>query len=116
MILYFQVQFLKLKGTENTKSTIKSALKNERKKKVSSLNIKDKKRKCKELKRDLIESSIDSKRQYQKREYQENPEEENDYKKMNIKKILIQKKNMEKEIPGKFRTKKTMKKAKQGNS
>ena len=33
MTLYFQVQFLKSKRTENTKITIKSALKNERKKK-----------------------------------------------------------------------------------
>ena len=32
MTLYFQIQFLKLKCTENTKSTIKSALKSERKK------------------------------------------------------------------------------------
>ena len=37
MTLYFQVQFLKLKRTENIKSLIKSALKSERKKKVSSL-------------------------------------------------------------------------------
>ena len=37
MTLYFQVQFLKLKCTDNAKSTIKNALKNERKKKVSSL-------------------------------------------------------------------------------
>ena len=35
--LYFQVQFLKLKCTENRKSTIKSALKSEWMKKVSSL-------------------------------------------------------------------------------
>ena len=33
MTLYFQVQFLKLKFTEKTKSTVKSALKSERKKK-----------------------------------------------------------------------------------
>ena len=33
MTLYFQIQFLKLKCTENTKSTIKSALKSKRKKK-----------------------------------------------------------------------------------
>ena len=32
MTFYFQVQFLKLKCTENTKSTIKSELKSERKK------------------------------------------------------------------------------------
>ena len=38
--LYFQIQFLKLKCTENTKNTMKSALKNERKKKVSSLKKK----------------------------------------------------------------------------
>ena len=37
MTLYFQVQFLKLKCTENAKSIIKNALKSERKKKVSSM-------------------------------------------------------------------------------
>ena len=37
MALYFQIQFLKLKRTEKTKSITKSALKSERKKKVSSL-------------------------------------------------------------------------------
>ena len=40
MTLYFQIQFLKLKYRENTKSTIKSALKSEGKKKVSSLKKK----------------------------------------------------------------------------
>ena len=35
MTLYFQVQFLKLKRFENVKSTIKNALKSERKKKIS---------------------------------------------------------------------------------
>ena len=47
MIIYFQVQFLKLKCTENTKSTIKSVLKSKRKKKVSSLkkSIKEQRRK-----------------------------------------------------------------------
>ena len=48
MTLYFQEQFLKLKWTENAKSTIKNALKSERKRKVSSLkkNItKDQKKK-----------------------------------------------------------------------
>ena len=39
MTLYFQVQFLKLKYTENAKTTIRNALKIERKKKVSSLKI-----------------------------------------------------------------------------
>ena len=56
MTLYFQVQFLKLKYTENPKSIIKKILKNERKKRVSSLKkkfSKDQKRKCKELKRDI---------------------------------------------------------------
>ena len=37
MTLYFQVQFLKPKSTENTKSTLKRVLKSEEKKKVSSL-------------------------------------------------------------------------------
>ena len=40
MTLYFQIQFLKLKCTENTKSTIKSALKSKRKKK-SIINEKE---------------------------------------------------------------------------
>ena len=35
--LYFQVQFLKLKCTGNTKDTIISALKNDRKKTIKSL-------------------------------------------------------------------------------
>ena len=35
MTLYFQVQFLKLKRFENVKSTIKNALKSERKKNIS---------------------------------------------------------------------------------
>ena len=37
MTLYFQVQFLKLKCTENANSKIKKALESERKKKVSSM-------------------------------------------------------------------------------
>ena len=37
MTIYFQVQFLKLKCTDNAKSTIKNERKNERKKKVSSM-------------------------------------------------------------------------------
>ena len=37
MTLYSQVQLLKLKCTDNAKSTIKNALKSERKKKASSL-------------------------------------------------------------------------------
>ena len=57
MNLYFQIQFLKLKSTENTKSTIKNVLKSTRKKKVSSLkkiSRRTKNEKCKELKRDII--------------------------------------------------------------
>ena len=45
MSLYFQVQFLKLKCTGNTKDTIVSALKNERKKIVTSLKRRRKTRK-----------------------------------------------------------------------
>ena len=37
MTLYLQVQFLKLKCHDNAKSTIKNALKSNKKKKVSSL-------------------------------------------------------------------------------
>ena len=36
MALYFQIPFLRLKCTENVKSTNRNALKSERKKKVSS--------------------------------------------------------------------------------
>ena len=43
MALYFQVQFLKLKYTDNAKSLIKNVLKSERKKKIYSL-----KRRCQE--------------------------------------------------------------------
>ena len=57
MTLHFQIQFLRQKCTENTKSTIKSALKSDRKKKKVSMkkSIKDQKRKCKELRRDITE-------------------------------------------------------------
>ena len=73
MPLYFQVQFLKLECTDNAKSTIKNALKSERKKKVSSLkHHQGPGKKCKELKRHYRDPQ--SRRQYQKRKYQENPE------------------------------------------
>ena len=90
MTLYFQVQFLKLKCTENTKSSIKGALKNDRKKNsiITEKNPKYQRRKCKELKRDVIES----RRQYQKRKYQENSEQKKNIKR-NVRKTLSQRKN-----------------------
>ena len=83
MTLYFQVQFLKLKCTENRKSTIKSALKSERKKNISLKKIiRDKRKKCKELKRDVIE--IQS--------------QEDSIEKGNTRKILNKKKNIKSNI------------------
>ena len=85
MTLYFQVQFLKLKCTDNAKSTIKNVLKSERKKKASSLKYQQgPEKKCKMLKRDSIE--IQS--------------QEDSIKKGNIRKILNNKKNVKK-ISGK---------------
>ena len=68
MTLYFQLQFLKLKWTENAKSTIKNALQSEIKK-VSSLKI--------------YYQAPENKKggQDQKRKYQENPEQEKEYEK-----------------------------------
>ena len=40
MTLYFQLQFLELKCSENAKSTFKNVLKREKKKKLSSLKKK----------------------------------------------------------------------------
>ena len=78
MTLYFQEQFLKLKCTENAKSTIKNALKSERKKKLLSLkkNItkdkKKKKRKKMQRAKQRYYRDPESRQQYQKRKYQEN--------------------------------------------
>ena len=112
MTLYFQVQFLKLKSTENTKSTLKRVLKSERKKKVSSVKkYQGSEKKCKELKRDIIEiqSQEDSitkgKREIlckkkiitkKKKKNQENPTPKKEYENRNIRKILNQKENMQK--------------------
>ena len=71
MNLYFQVQFLKLKCTENAKITIKNALKSDRKKKYHHW------KKCKELNRDIETQSQDGSIQ-----------------KVNIRKILNKKNNM----------------------
>ena len=90
MTLYFPVQYLKLKSTENAKRTIKSALKRERKKKKGSMkkNIKSLKRKCKEFKRDIeIQMQEDSIKISRKRKFQEYPEQEKDYKKRNSKSL-----------------------------
>ena len=57
MTIYFQVQFLKLKCTDNTKKHKNtSALKSDRSKKASSLKkIKGQRKRYKELRRDIIE-------------------------------------------------------------
>ena len=73
MTLYFQIQFLKLKCTENTKSTIKTALKSERAKV-------------------RYYRDPESKRQYQKRKYQENSEQNKDYRKKKYQEIPTPKK------------------------
>ena len=78
MTLEFRVQFLKIKCTENAKSTIKNTLKSESKKRVSSLK-KIPRKKSKGLKREIeIQSQDDS------------------IKIGNIRKILNKKKNMKK--------------------
>ena len=85
MILYFQVQFLKQKRFENVKSTIKNALKSERKNKISQKKISPRTRKkCKELKGDIETQSQDD-----------------SIYKGNIRKILNKKKNIKKKISGK---------------
>ena len=57
MTLYFQVQILKLKCTENLKSTIKIVLKSEKNKKsiIIEKNIKDQKKKTSQKRRDILE-------------------------------------------------------------
>ena len=120
MPLYFQVQFLKLECTGNAKSAIKNALKSERNKKVSSLkHHQGPGKKCKELKRDIIEihSQEDSikkgnirkilnipiqeipkpKKEYEKKNCWENPEQKRGYEKYpNIWTTLYEKENMRK--------------------
>ena len=93
MTIYFQVQLLKLKCTDNTKKHKNtSAFKSDRSKKASSLKkIKGQRKRYKELKRDIIEiqsqeESIEKGNRKRKRIY----------KKINIRKILDQKENMEK--------------------
>ena len=144
MTLYFQVQFLKLKSTENTKSTLKRVLKSERKKKVSSLKkYQGSEKKCKELKRDIIEiqSQEDSitkgKREIfckkkiitkKKKKNQENPKPKKEYenrnvrkikkkicKKTNIRKILNNKKFIKKKYQDNSKPKKNIKKKKKKN-
>ena len=112
MTLYFQVEILKPKYNENVKSATKTALKSERKKKVSSL-----KNKCHQgLKKvqgakERYYEDPEVRRQYRKRKYQENPEQQKDYEKekykenpeqkreyekTNMRKILSQKENIRK--------------------
>ena len=94
MTLYFLVQFSKLKCIENTKSLIKSALKSERKKKVSSLKKKSKTRE-KRYKQPVPEfqSQEDS---IEKGNTREILNKKNNIKQRNIRKILGQRKNMKK--------------------
>ena len=75
MTLYLQVHFLKLKCTENVKSTMKNAMKSEKKKKISSLK-KQISPSTKKMQEDKEKSYRDpkSRKQYQKQKYQENPE------------------------------------------
>ena len=87
MTLYFHVQFLKLKCTKNAKNTIK----NESRKKTSPRTRK----KCKELKRDIIKTqSQDS--SIEKGNIRKNLNKKKNMKKGNIRKILGQKKEYEK--------------------
>ena len=84
MTLYFQVQFLKLKLTEYVKSTIKNALKSERKKKKSLKDItKNQKRMrgAKERYRDPESTVL-------KNEGQEYPEQEEENEKRKYKENL----------------------------
>ena len=94
MTPYFLVQFSKLKCIENTKSLIKSALKSERKKKVSSLKKKSKTR-GKRYKQPIPEfqSQEDSIEEGNTREILN---KKNNIKQRNIRKILGQRKNMKK--------------------
>ena len=103
MSLYFQVQFLKLKCTERAKSTIKNALKSERKKKVSSLK-KGLEKKCKSLKREIETQSQDD--SIKRENIRKILNKKKNMKKRNIRKILSQKKNKEKINSGKPWTKK----------
>ena len=78
MTLYLQVHFLKFKCTENVKSTMKNAMKSEKKEKILSLKkqISPSTKKCKKIKRNLIETQS----------------QENSIKNRNIRKILSNKK------------------------
>ena len=75
MALYLQVHFLKFKCTENVKSTMKNAMKSEKKKKILSLK-KQISPSTKKMQEDKEKSYRDpkSRKQYQKQKYQENPE------------------------------------------
>ena len=88
MSLYFQVQFLKLKCTENAKSIIKSA------------SEKDQKKKCKELKRDI--ETLSQVYSIKKKKYQENYEQVKEYEKKKYQENPKPKKYEKEEISGKF--------------
>ena len=95
--LYFQVQFLKLKCTENRKSTIKSALKSEWKKKYHHWKKYQGPENKMQWAKDRYYRNPESRRQYQKTKYQKSPEQEkNIYKKEISGKSWDKKKNMKK--------------------
>ena len=87
MTLYVQVQFLKLKCIENTKSTIKNALKSEKwekeKRIITEKNITKDQKKMQGAKERYYKDP-ESRRQYRKRKYQENPEQQKEYIKKEI--------------------------------
>ena len=103
--LYFQVQFLKLKCTDNANSAIKNALKKERKKSTLLKYHQGPEKKCKKLKRDIIEihSQEDSIKKGNIRKILNNKK---NVKKRDIRKILSQRKNMKKRNLGKILNKK----------
>ena len=73
MTLYFQIQLLKLKGTENIKGTIETALKSERKKIVLSL-------------KKIYNQEPEMKMQGAKERYYRDPESRRQYRKLTRKK------------------------------
>ena len=89
-------QFLELKRTENAKSTIKNALKKDRKKKSILIEISPRTRKKMQEAKERYFRNPQSRRQYRKRKYQENPEQQKEYEKRNARKILSQRKSMKK--------------------
>ena len=106
MTLYFQVQFLKIKCTDNANSAIKNELKRERKKKVSFPKYHHgPEKKCKELEIDIIE--IHSQEEsIEKGNIRKILNNKKNVKKRDVRKILSQRKNMKKGNIGKILNKK----------